>query len=122
MSLISFTIVDGSWFGDGGGFTITPAQAGMLSAKMRSGEENIVATITNPGDMPFVVAIRNPLGINDSTFWRLGHPDLTHHNDINNYDIGSGRGNSIPDILTGALFECVVGTIFWRDLVKSTQH
>ena len=121
MSLVSFIITDGSWFGDGGGATLTPEQAGMLSAKMRSGEENIVATITNPGGIPFTVTIRNPLGINTSTFWRLGHPDISSGNDVNNYDVGLGWGVNIPDIITGALFECNVLSLFWIT-VKNTRE
>jgi hypothetical protein len=119
MSLVSFIIIDGSWFGDGGGITLTPTQVGMLSAKMRSGEENIIATITNPGSAPFTVTIRNPSGINDP--WRLGHPDLTYGNDVNNYNIGLGWGVDIPDIVTGALFECAVQSLFWNT-IKNTRE
>ena len=121
MSLVSFIILNRSFFSDGVGATLTPEQAVMLSTKMRSGEENIVATITNPGGIPFTVTIRNPLGINASTFWRLGHPDPSHHNDVNNYDVGLGWGSGIPDILTGALFECNVLSLFWNT-VKNTRE
>ena len=121
MSMVSFIITDGSWFNDGGGATLTPEQAGMLSAKMRSGEENIVATITNPGGIPFTVTIRNPLGINALTSWRLGHPNLSYHNDVYNYDIGLGWGIGIPRILTGALFECNVLSLFWNT-IKNTRE
>lgn len=118
MSLVSFILEGGSIWSDGLGIPLNTTQISMLSTKMRSGEENIVATITNPGDTSFTVTIRNPSGIFD--YWRLGH-DAIGFQDRNNYDAGSGWGSHIPNIFTGALFECTVTSLFWNT-IKNTRE
>ena len=120
MSLVSFIIPSGSAFSDGMGIGISSEQKALLPPTIISGAVNIVATVTNIGGSPFTVTIKSPTGLQYKWgYWQIGYSIGSSNS---NYDMGSGWGNSLHNITTGALFEFNVVSVFWTNLVNTSEE